>query len=250
MLGVRIQFTPGIAKLGDEIHVWRASLARADEVTSHLESLLSSDEKARSDRFHFPRDRHRYVVARGLLRELLGAYLQQTPASLEFRYAQHGKPFLGGRNPGSGLHFNLSHSGDVVVYAFANERNLGIDVEQMRANAAEDEIAHRYFSAREIRELQALPPRDQVEGFFNCWTRKEAYLKATGLGLQLALDGFAVSLAPGAHAQFLSGVKSKWQIVAVPAAEGYAAAMVYDGAPCAIRHFSDENWERRETEIG
>ncbi|HET6142480.1 MAG TPA: 4'-phosphopantetheinyl transferase superfamily protein [Candidatus Acidoferrales bacterium] len=247
---MRLKFTPEIANIGEEIHVWHASLIRADDITSHLESLLSSDEKARAHRFHFARDRNRYVVARGLLRELLGAYVQQAPGSLEFCYAQYGKPFLAGENAASGFSFNLSHSGDVVGYAIAKDRNLGIDVEQKRVDAAGDEIAQRYFSAREISDLRTLSTSDEVEGFFNCWTRKEAYLKATGMGLQVALDRFAVSLAPGQPAQFLSGVETKWQITAHCPAEGYAAAVVYDGASCAIRYFSAENWECQETKIG
>ena len=230
--------------------MWHAALDCTEETLCRLESFLSPDEKTRANRFHFPRDRNRHVVVRGLLRELLGAYLQQAPGSLEFSYAQYGKPFLAGENEASAFGFNLSHSGDVVGYAFAKQRNLGIDVEQMRADAAGDEIARRYFSAREMSDLRSLPPGDTVEGFFNCWTRKEAYLKATGMGLHLALNGFAVSLAPGQPAKFVSGVESKWQIAAYSPAEGYAAAVVYDGAPCAIRYFSAENWERRETEIG
>ena len=236
-------------KIGDEIHVWHASLDRADEVICELEPLLAPEEKARADRFHFVRDRNRFVVARGRLRELLGAYLRQAPASLEFTYAQHGKPSLAGDNLTSGLSFNLSHSGDMVVYAIARERNLGIDVEYMRSDAASEGIAQRYFSAREVDDLQSLPVQGRVEGFFNCWTRKEAYLKATGMGLQIALDSFAVNLLPGQPAQFLSGVEAKWQLAAHRPAEGYAAALAYDGLPCTIKYFSADNMARQQTEI-
>ena len=236
-----INFSPEARNIGEDIHVWHASLDHDDAGVHCLEALLSPDEKTRASRFHFDKDRDRYAAARGLLRELLGAYLQQSPASLRFSYAEHGKPFLAGEKPASGFNFNVSHSGDVVVYAFANGRNVGIDVEQMRADAAGDEIAHRYFSAREIDDLRSLPPSDKLEGFFNCWTRKEAYLKATGMGLNLGLDGFAVSLAPGEPAKFLSGVDSKWQIAAFNPAGSYASAVVYDGAPCIIRYFSAEN---------
>lgn len=241
MLSVRIKFTPEIANIGGSVHVWCASLDCVPAERGDLESLLSPDEKTRANRFHFPRDRNRYVVARGLLRELLGAYLQQAPGSLEFSYAQHGKPYLAGENAASGFSFNLSHSGDIVVYAFAVERNLGIDVEQIRADAAGDAIARRYFSAREIDDLRSLPEGAKLEGFFNCWTRKEAFLKATGMGLQLALDRFVVSLAPGEPAQFLSGVESKWQIDSYSPAECYAAAVVYDGVPCTLRYFPGRN---------
>jgi len=232
------------------IHIWHASVDRPDADLSYLESLLSPDEKTRAERFHFSPDKNRYVAARGLLRELLGAYLEQAPATLQFSYAQYGKPSLASENKSSGLCFNVSHSGNLVLYAIAKERNLGIDVEQMRADAAGDEIAQRYFSAREVSDLRSLPPEQKLEGFFNCWTRKEAYLKATGMGLQIALDSFVVSLAPGEAAQFLSGVETKWQIAAHRPAEGYAAAVVYDGAPAALQYFSVDKMARQETKIG
>ncbi|HTC62302.1 MAG TPA: 4'-phosphopantetheinyl transferase superfamily protein, partial [Candidatus Saccharimonadales bacterium] len=227
-----------------------ASLDREAPVICELEAVLSSEEKVRADQFHFAKDRNRYVIARGLLRELLGAYLQQPPKSLEFSYAQHGKPLLSGANSTSGLNFNLSHSGDMVAYAIARERNLGIDVEQMRPDLAGDDIAERYFSAREVSDLRTLPPEKKVEGFFNCWTRKEAYLKATGMGLHIALDSFAVNLLPEEPAEFLIGVDGNWHLAAHRPAESYVAAVVYDGAPCAIQYFSADNMARQETKIG
>ena len=231
-------------EIGNEIHVWHAALDREDHVVGQLESTLSLEEKARADRFHFANDRKRFAVARGLLRELLGAYLRQAPAHLEFSYGQHGKPALSGGNSLGGLCFNLSHSANLVVYAIARERNLGIDVEHVRPDSAGDDIAQRYFSAREVKDLRTLPPENRVEGFFNCWTRKEAYLKATGMGLQIALDSFAVSLLPNQPAQFLSGVETQWHLAAHRPAEGYVAALVYDGAPCAIKYFSVDSQQK------
>jgi 4'-phosphopantetheinyl transferase len=228
-------------QIGDEIHVWHAALDREEKVLGRLESSLSPEEKARADRFHFVNDRNRFVVARGLLRELLGKYLRQAPPDLEFSYGQHGKPSLSGRNASSGLCFNLSHSAGLVVYAIARERNLGIDVEHVRPESAGEDIAKRYFSVREVSELQTLPPEERVQGFFHCWTRKEAYLKATGMGLQIPLDSFAVSLMPGKPAQFLGGVELRWHLAAHDPAEGYVAAVVYDGAPCSLKYLSVES---------
>ncbi|HEY2645581.1 MAG TPA: 4'-phosphopantetheinyl transferase superfamily protein [Candidatus Acidoferrales bacterium] len=224
--------------IGNEIHVWSAALEREENIISQLESTLSLEEKARADRFHFARDRNRFVVARALLRELLGGYLHHAPEGLEFSYGQHGKPELSGAYGSSGLSFNLSHSSGLVVYAIANGRNLGIDVEHTRANSAGDGIAERYFSASEVSDLQSLPPEARVDGFFRCWTRKEAYLKATGMGLHIPLDSFAVSLAPGKPAEFLSGVDHRWHLAAFDPGEGYLAALAYDGAPCGITCFS------------
>jgi len=182
------------------------------------------------------------VAARGLLRVLLGGYLQQTPEGLEFSYGQHGKPALSGGNASSGLCFNLSHSSGLVVYAIARGRNLGIDVEHVRPDSAGEDIAERYFSAREMRDLRGLPPEARVHGFFRCWTRKEAYLKATGMGLRIPLDSFAVSLAPGQPAEFLSGVDPQWHLAAHNPAEGYAAAVAYDGAACTMKYFSVDTY--------
>jgi 4'-phosphopantetheinyl transferase len=231
-------------QIGDEIHVWHAALDREEKVLGRLESRLSQEEKARADRFHFVNDRNRFVAARGLLRELLGKYLHQAPTGLEFSYGEHGKPSLSGGNASSGLCFNLSHSAGLVVYAIAKERNLGIDVEHVRPESAGEDIAKRYFSAREVSDLRTLPPEARVEGFFHCWTRKEAYLKATGMGLQIPLDSFAVSLFPEKPAQFLGGVEPRWHLAAHDPAEGYVAAVVYDGAPCSLKYFSvDSNLE-------
>jgi 4'-phosphopantetheinyl transferase len=246
---VELTSSAGWQNIGDEIHVWHAALDREDTSVCQLESTLSYEEKARADRFHFANDRKRFVVARGLLRELLGAYLQQAPVSLAFSYGQHGKPALSGGNSLSGLCFNLSHSANLVVYAIARERNLGIDVEHIRPESAGDGIAERYFSALEMNDLKTLPPEKRVEGFFNCWTRKEAYLKATGMGLRIALDSFAVNLSPAQPVQFLSGVEAKWHLAAHRPAEDYVAAVVYDGAPCAIRYFSADKMDRQETKI-
>jgi 4'-phosphopantetheinyl transferase len=235
---VQRNFSSEWTPTGEEIHVWQASLDCEDEALEKLELTLSPDEKARAGRFHFAKDRHRYIVGRGLLRELLGRYLQEAPASLEFSYGEYGKPSLAGANAPSGLCFNLSHSAGLVMYVFAKDRNLGIDVELIKPESAGEEIARRYFSTREVSDLLSLPPDARAEAFFHCWTRKEAYLKARGAGLQIPLDSFSVSLLPGPPAQFLGGVESCWQLTAFHPAESYAAAVVYDGALCSINYFS------------
>ena len=223
--------------IGDEIHVWHAALDRDEKILLRWESTLSPEEKTRADRFHFVNDRNRFVAARGQLRGLLGKYLNQPPAGLAFSYGKHGKPFLSGENASGGLSFNVSHSAGLAVYAIARERNLGIDVEQVRPEFAGEDIARRFFSAREVSDLQSLPEEARVEGFFHCWTRKEAYLKATGMGLQIALDSFAVNLLPDKPAEFLSGVEPRWHLAAYHPAEGSVAAMAYDGTACSIRYF-------------
>lgn len=219
--------------LGDGIHVWHAALDRDEAAMGQLAATLSPDEKARAERFRFAKDRNHFTVARGLLRELLGAYLQQPPASLEFSYGQHGKPALAGRHASTGLGFNLSHSFGMAVFAFAQGRNLGIDVERVDPESTGEDIARRFFSPHEVSDLRSLPPEVRPEAFFRCWTCKEAYIKALGTGLHTPLDSFSVSLLPDQSAQFLGGVDSRWHMAAFHPAEGYAAAVVYDGAPCS-----------------
>jgi 4'-phosphopantetheinyl transferase len=224
--------------VGDEIHVWRAILDREEDFRNRLAATLSPDEKARAERFHFERDRNHYIVARGTLRELLAKYLGRAPGELAFSYGDQGKPSLAEETAAGGLCFNVSHSHGLVVYAIARGRNLGIDVELVHAESASEEIARRYFSDAEVNELLSLPPAARAEGFFNCWTRKEAYLKARGFGLQIPLDSFSVSLIPGRAAALLSGVEPGWHLSIFCPAQDYVAAVVYDGDSSVIQHFS------------
>jgi len=222
----------------DGISIWNATLDRSEGERAAWESTLSPEELARANRFHFAKDRNHYVVARGLLRALLGEYLHLDPRKLEFAYGPYGKPELSGAGAASGASFNLAHSGGLAVFAISRRRTLGIDIERIQAESAGEDIARRYFSAREVSDLQTLPPEDRVAAFFRCWTRKEAYLKALGTGLQTPLDSFSVSLLPGEPAAFRDGAAPDWRLEAFEPAEGYAGAVVYSGQPCAIQYFS------------
>ena len=234
-----IQEKAEIAKLGDSIHVWQAVLDRDQPSIARLELILSPDEKARAARFHFERDRNRYIAGRGVLRKLLGSYLSKAPGELEFTYGQFGKPALAGANASTagGISFNLAHSAGLAVYAIARQRTLGIDVEWIKPESAGEEIARRFFSPHEVEELLTLPPEERTEAFFRCWTRKEAYLKARGTGLQTPLDSFSVTLLPAEPARFVAGAEPQWQIASLDPPEGYAAAVVYDGPACRIECF-------------
>ncbi len=217
-------------KLGpDDVHLWRASLDCDRPVLSRLENTLSSDETARANRFVFSPDRNHFVAARGILRELLGAYLMLPPAELKFRYGSYGKPALDTNASDSVLQFNLSHSDGLAFYAFSLGRRLGVDVEQIRPQLAGEDIAKRYFAAREVAELLALPTDVRPQGFFLCWTRKEAYVKAHGAGLSLPLDRFTVSLTPGCAAELQAEDRDQWSIHSVEPAPGYVAAVVAEG---------------------
>jgi medium-chain acyl-[acyl-carrier-protein] hydrolase len=216
---------------GDAIHVWRAALERADDEIAACEGVLSADERARADRFCFSRDRRHYIAGRGILRMLLGRYLQCDPASLSFRYNPQGKPKLD--SPATDLRFNISHSHGVALYGLTRGRELGIDVEQVRGEVAVDQLAERFFSPREVAMLRQVPAAGRRDAFFRIWTRKEAYLKATGKGLTLALDCFDVSLTPGAAALLATrhdgAEAARWSMRDLAAGAGFAAALIAEG---------------------
>src|SRR5262245_40794838 len=192
------------AWLTDEVHVCRATFDWPAEALGSLEPILSSDERERMRRFHFERDRRCHLVARGLLRTLLGRYLGMAPDKLRFDYSPFGKPSLAAGLVQRPLQFNVSHAVEIVLIAIAAGRTLGIDVEHIRADIAVGEIAARFFSANEQGALATLAGDLQHGAFFDCWTRKEAYIKAIGEGLSLPLDQFDVSFLPGEPARLLA----------------------------------------------
>jgi 4'-phosphopantetheinyl transferase len=219
----------------DDVHVWSAGLDLDLAVFRQLESTLSRDEQTRAQRFLFERDQHSYTAARGILRHLLGRYLQCPPHTLEFSYGSNGKPELSGRHASAPVRFNLSHSHGAALFALALDRRIGVDLEWVRTQAAREDIAARYFSAREMDELRNLPVEQRAEGFFLCWTRKEAYIKANGAGLQIPLNSFDVSLSPGRPATLSVNDDRGWGIesfdVPVIAEEPghYVGALVVEG---------------------
>ena len=166
-------------------------------------SLLSNVERERARRFAFERDRCRFVIARARLRQMLGARLDVAPESVQLVYGPYGKPALGPAFAGSGLRFNVSRCEDVVVYAFARDREIGVDVEKLRTMPDADDIVAQMFSLAENEAYFALSLRDRPLAFFQCWTRKEAFIKALGDGLHYPLDRFDVSLSPDEPARIL-----------------------------------------------
>lgn len=231
-----------LALAEDEVHVWRASLKQSPAVVEKFFGTMTPDERDRAGRFHFARDREHFTVARGLLRSLLSRYLGETPDQLRFTYSSYGKPQLSEQFQDAGLCFNVSHSGQVVVYAFTRGREVGVDVEYHRPDVAGEEIAERYFSVNEVRELFALREELRAEAFFNCWTRKEAYIKAIGEGLSHPLDQFDVSLAPGEPAALLGTRRdpdelSRWTISAFTTERDYSGAIVVAGRDLHLKYW-------------
>lgn len=229
----------------DEVHVWRASLDQPESVLQCLRTTLSADEAARAARFHFERDRWRFTVARGVLRAILARYLDLAPEDIQFSYGPQNKPALIDTRQNNNLQFNLSHSQNQALYAFACNRDVGVDIEQIRAMSDAEGVARRFFSTCEYAVFQALPPQRRDEGFFNCWTRKEAYIKALGDGLSHPLGTFDVSLRPGEPAALLAvrgdpGEVSRWSMRALTPVPGYVAALVVEGHDWALKCW---HWE-------
>lgn len=228
------------------VDVWATALDRPPATLERLGRLLTDDETARAKRFVFARDRRRFVVARGVLRELLGAYLGRAPGAIRFVYGAAGKPALAPPLDAAGLEFNVSHSDEIALYAVGLYRPVGADVEQVRALDDLEALAERNFSRAERRALFALPLTQRLAGFFACWTRKEAFIKALGEGLSHPLDAFTVSLAPGEPARFVeiggeAGDAERWTLAAVEVGADYHAAVAVDGpATVAMRGY----WEQ------
>ena len=231
-----------------EIQIWRALLSVDPAILRRLESTLAEDEKTRAARFIFDHDRYHFIAARGILRDLLARYISRASSTIKFVYGPHGKPAVADPDSTLAVRFNLSHSHGIAVIAIGLEREIGIDVELLRPEFAGEDIAKRYFSEKEANELGGLPAELRTEGFFRCWTRKEAYIKARGDGLHVPLDSFSVSLSPDRFPALSSADESRWRIESfVPWCEpglGYAAAVVAEGKDWTSRYFE---WKPTET---
>jgi 4'-phosphopantetheinyl transferase len=215
---------------GGTVEVVSVRLNSERSAAGELAQCLSNDERFRARRFVSERDRCRFIVGRARLRQLLASRLGIQPDAVEFVYGRHGKPALSRRFAGSELHFNVAHSEDVAVYAFSREGEIGVDVEAVRGMEDADKIAERFFSRNEYVEYRALYPRERALGFFNCWTRKEAFVKAIGDGLHYPLRSFDVSLTPGVRAKILRtedtpGDDCGWRLGSFSPAPGFIGAV-------------------------
>ena len=226
-----------------EVHVWRVPLGQSPKHIEYYLAELSDDERARAERFRFPKHRDHFIVARGALREILSRYTATSAEDIVFSYTEYGKPELA--DSPNGIHFNVSHSGDLALCALCSGHAVGVDIEWagrrlLREEAEMLRLAKRFFSPAELAALHALPSSDRAQGFLNCWTRKEAYIKARGEGLSLPLDQFTVSLAPDetpalVHTDAGPEETSGWSIHTLHPGEGYVAAVAVEGRDDTLR---------------
>jgi 4'-phosphopantetheinyl transferase len=215
------------------VHLWRLVLDLPPPEVLDLERILATEELERGARLRFQRDRRRFIAARGKLRQILGHYLGCSSREVSFDYGSHGKPRVAAVH-GQDLSFNLSHSHGLGLVAITRGREIGVDLEAIRPDLSIDLIAARFFSIREVAMLEMLPRAQRLEGFFNCWTRKEAYVKACGGGLSIPLDGFSVTLAPGEPAALLESQDGdfecgQWTLYGFRPAAGFVAALAVQG---------------------
>ena len=234
----------------EQVHAWCASLNQP--VESYLD-LLSEDEKIRAKRFLFHQDQRRFIVARGLLRTILGLYLEIAPGAIQFSYTKSGKPVLVEKTGGPNLCFNLSHSGDLVLIAFSHDRQIGIDLEKIRPVPDVMQLVSQFFSTEENAEFTTMPHDQKLIAFFSGWTRKEAYLKARGDGLFFPLSQFSVSLATEKNTCLLEshdepGELSRWSLVSLTPVPvpGYIGALAVEGYDWKLVQWQmrfDENME-------
>jgi len=197
-------FPPNEWRLGeDEIHVWAATLDLPGQTCAALERTLAFDEMERAGRFHFQHDRIRFIVGRATVRAVLGCYLGADPAQLQFAYSRYGKPSLAAPHSGT-IHFNASHSHELILIAVTRACAVGVDVERVHSLGEINKIAAEFCSPEEVAKLRAVPQPSRSLAFFNLLTRKEAYLKATGVGLSDQVRHVATTFLPGEPAKILA----------------------------------------------
>jgi len=228
----------------DRLDVWRIHLNPVSS-ESHEYQVLAPDEIARAERFHFEHHRLRYVNCRRSVRAILGRYLRVPPGDITFAYETNGKPeIVNGQNEQQ-LRFNVSHSSDLAILAVSCDRAVGADIEALRDQPDYLELAIRYFSDREYRDLAALSADRGQRAFFTCWTRKEAFVKACGVGLSYPLSEFSVSVRPDVGAaieeiKLEPNAVSRWSLIDVQPGDGYVGAVALGNPPCSVTRW---NWQ-------
>jgi len=235
------ELPPPVPEAG-QVHLWSVALNVDAATLAACRALLAEDERARADRFVFARDRRRFAAARAALRVVLGRYAGVEPHALGFGYGSHGKPFLRGPEGTSPICFNLSHSEELAVIGVARECEIGVDIECHRPVADLRRLAASVFCAEEMAVLDALPAHAQLAAFYAGWTRKEAWIKATGEGFAFPVRQMEVTIAPGEAARIVRLTDraddegcARAQIAAFTPAAGFSGAVaVRSGGPFEI----------------
>jgi 4'-phosphopantetheinyl transferase len=213
-----------------EVHVWAACLDQPAARLAMLKRTPAADERERAHRFHSELDRNRFIAGRGLLRAVLGRYLQTDASQVVFNYGPNGKPLLPTAPAGGTLHFNLGHSDGLALIAVTRHCPVGVDIERIRPLSETGEIAGHFFSPPEAGALEAVPRSQRTEAFFSLWTRKEAWLKALGEGITGALGTVEIPSLPASHGQLIEfrgppEATAGWRLYELSPAAGFKAAL-------------------------
>jgi 4'-phosphopantetheinyl transferase len=224
------------------VDVWKVRLDEPSRAGSEG-AVLSPDEIVRASRFHFERDQIHFTRCRSALRGLLAGYLTIPATEICFEYLVSGKPQLTAEQNQRALQFNVSHSGNMALIAVGSEHRLGVDIEKIRGDVDTMLLTERFFSLRERAGLQALPDHLRVAGFFACWTRKEAFLKATGDGLSFPLADFSVTTHPDLDPKLeeLGGNpenRKEWFLADLSVEDGYRATVALERAHSVVETYS------------
>lgn len=231
--------TKTLSLSSDMVDAWYIDVNDCKKQILYYTSLLSTDEKLKADKFKFINDKNRFIIARGVLRILLGRYLSINPEKVAFKYGDYGKPEA--KNNLS-INFNISHSGKMIIFGFAKSHDIGVDIEEIKNNFDVLDIANNFFSKKEIQFLNNLPKEHQKEGFYRCWTRKESFIKAKSIGLSYPLDSFSVSIDSHEHAELLETLwdineKHKWALFSFSPSENYIGAISIKGNIKTVNYF-------------
>lgn len=218
------------------VHLWSLNLEWASNSGQDIGGILTADEQARAAAIRSSLDRKYFIAARGALRDILSRYVHRAPADIDLFYGLYGKPRLGPSCPTSRIHFNVSHAQSLGLLAVTRNGEVGIDVERIRPCGDFEMIAQRFFSPPEIQVLWAVPPTLREHAFLAIWTRKEAFTKALGVGLQMEWTSFDVSRAPDQSVQTTNLGATRWSIYPFLPALGYMGALAYEGS-CPLLKF-------------
>ena len=224
----------------NEIHIYSADFTSVIECLEDFNKILSDEEKNKAARFHFEKDRNNFVLSRGILKSILAHYLKKNPKHIIFQFNDYGKPFL---REIKNIEFNISHSKNKLLLAFSSNISIGADIEFMNADFAKGDIAKKFFSPFEVSRLNKLSNGLKIEGFYNCWTRKEALIKGIGKGLSIPLDSFDVELIPGKvpkifDLRFDSKEKGEWEIIDLNLYKDYKSAVALRSKNYNIKIFN------------
>lgn len=227
---------------GKDVHIWRAGLDLPIKGVQELKEKLSIDERIKSEHFRFERDRSQFIAARGILRLILGRYLGVEPSTIRFCYEKHGKPRLHKAFATTDIQFNLSRSEGLALYVFTRGHDVGVDIEYMREISEMEQIVERFFSIKDRVFFGTLPASEKQDSFFHWWTRKEAFVKATGDGLSYPLDAFDAALAEEESIESLGILGrakegTRWSMWDVTPAEEFAGAVAVEGRGWDVRYW-------------